>query len=162
MAAFKAAVLVSATLALALSSACASAPTGMRTTSCNASALGNGTVSANGVLDSQIPGSFTPIPLDQIQILDPTLIPQVMVQSAGAGRTATQTLQVQARFVNCTDATIAVEARTHFIAPSGASNEPISAWKRIDIPQRALGVYAESSMGTTQADKFLVEVRRAK
>jgi hypothetical protein len=109
------------------------------------------------VLDSQIPGSFTPIPLDQIQILDPTLIPQVMVQSAGAGRSATQTLQVQARLVNCTDATIAVEARTHFIAPSGASNEPISAWKRIDIPQRGLGVYAESSMGTTQADKFLVE-----
>lgn len=162
MAAFKAAVLVSAALGLSLASACSTPQTGMRTTSCNASALGNGAVPANGVLDSQIPGSFTPIPLDQIQILDPTLIPQVMVQSAGAGRTATNTLQVQARMVNCTDATIAVEARTHFIAPSGASNEPISAWKRIDIPQRGLGVYAESSMGTTQADKFLVEVRRAK
>lgn len=163
MAAFKAAVLVSATLGLALTSACASAPqTGMRTTSCNASALGNGSVPANGVLDSQIPGSFSPIPLDQIQILDPTLIPQVIIQSAGAGRSATQTLMVQARMVNCTDAPIAVEARTHFIAPSGASNEPISAWKRIDIPQRGLGVYAESSMGTTQADKFLIELRRAK
>ncbi len=50
-------------------------PTGMRTTSCNASALGNGAVPANGVLDSQIPGSFTPIPLDQIQILDPDADP---------------------------------------------------------------------------------------
>lgn len=163
MAVFKAAVLVSAALGLSLASACGTAPqTGMRTTSCNASALGNGAVPANGVLDAQIPGSFSPIPLDQIQILDPTLVPHVMVQSAGAGRSATQTLQLQARFVNCTNEPIAIEARTHFIAPSGASNEPISAWKRVDIPQRGLGVYAESSIGTTQADKFLVEVRRAK
>ena len=163
MAAFKAAAVLSAALGLALTSACGTAPTtGMRTTVCNASALGNGSVPANGVLDSQIPGSFSPIPLDQIQILEPNLIKQVMVQSAGAGRTATQTMHVQARMVNCTDAPIQVEARTHFIAASGASNEPISAWKRIYIPQRGLGVYEEFSLGTIMADKFLIEMRTAK
>lgn len=162
MALLKAAILTTAAAGLALTSACGTTPqTGMRTTSCNASVLGNGSVPANGVLDAQIPGSFTPIPLDQIQILDPTLVPQVMIQSAGSARTTTQTMHVMARMVNCTDQPIQVEARTHFIAASGASNEPISAWKRIYIPQRALGVYEEFSMGTVMADKFLIEMRRA-
>jgi len=162
MAAFKAAVLVSAALGLALTSACGSAPTtGMRTTSCNASALGNGSVPANGVLDSQIPGAFTPIPLDQIQILDPSLVPYVMIQSAGSARTATQTMHVVARMVNCTNEPMQLEARTHFIAPSGASAEPVSAWKRIYVPQRGLGVYEEYSMGTIMADRFLIELRKA-
>jgi len=156
MAVFKAAAVLTAALGLALTSACGTAPTtGMRTTSCNAGALGSGVVSANGVLDSQIP-------LDQIQILEPNLTQQVMIQWAGSTRTATRTMQVQARMVNCTDTPIQVEARTHFIAASGASNEPISAWKRVYIPQRGLGVYEEFSLGTVMADKFLIEMRTAK
>lgn len=162
MAAFKAAVLAAAALAGVFASACSTPQTGMRTTACNAGNMGNGVVPANGVLDSQIPGAFSPIPLDQIQILEPNLAKQVAIQSAAAGRTVTKTVQVQARVVNCTDAPIQLEARTHFFAPTGASNEPISAWKRIYVPQRGLGVYEEFSMGTVMADKFLIEMRTAK
>jgi hypothetical protein len=162
MAALKTAATLIAAAGLVLTSACGTSPnTGMRTTSCNAGALGSGAVPANGVIDSQIRGAFTPIPLDQIQILDPQLVPYVMIQSAGSTRTATQTLHVMARMVNCTNEPMQLEARTHFISASGGSAEPISAWKRIYVPQRALGVYEEYSVSTVLADKFLIEMRRA-
>jgi hypothetical protein len=161
MAVFKASAVASlASAAIVALAACSSAPqTGMRTTQCSAAALGSGVVPANGILDPQVPGSFSPIPLDQVQILDPQLARNLMVQSAMKGPTATGTLGVQARFVNCQDKPVQLDARTHFISPAGGSKEPVTAWKRVYVPARGLGVYEDASAGTVQAEKFLIEVR---
>ena len=155
----KAATATAVVLSLALMPACSTPQTGMRTTQCNAGALGNGVVAANGILDPQIAGAFSPIPLDQVQILDPALAKVLMIQSAMKAPTATQTMRVQTRVVNCRDEAIQLDARTHFVSPSGASNEPVSAWNASTFPPARPRVYEETSIGTVMAEKFLIEIR---
>lgn len=154
--------LLSAAMLVAVAGCATKQDLPLRTTACNPAALGSGVVGANGVLAAQVPGSFSPIPLDQVQILDANLAQRLMVQAALAGRSPTQTMHVQARVVNCTSTPMQIEGRTHFISLSGATAEPISAWKRIYIPATGLGVYEENSLTTTQADRYLIELREAK
>ncbi len=101
---------------------------------------------------------MTPIPLNAVQFTDETW-KLVAVQSLKATRTATDTVQVVTRLVNCSDQPVAIRARTSFLAQNEAPTEPISAWRVVYLPPRATAVYSENSVSQSVAS-FLIEVAK--
>lgn len=149
--------------ATAMLAACATAPAPPgRTTTCDARALEQSTLASNGALTPQLPGTFTPIPLDQVTMLEPGMARWLMVQSVGASRTETNTMQVVTRLVNCTDQTVQVEGRVHFLASDQSATEPVSAWRRVIIPARSIGSYRESSVAVREVSNYLIELRQGR
>src|SRR5690349_3393090 len=57
---------------------------------------------------------MSPIPLDAVQFTEQRIANSVAVQALYASRTPAETVQVTARFVNCTEEPIAIRARTSF------------------------------------------------
>jgi hypothetical protein len=106
-------------------------------------------------------GEITPIPLDAVQFTNPQLKEQLVVQSLKASRTPTNTVQVSARIINCTDAPLVLGLRSHFfMGEEQADNEQESAWSKLIIQPRALGGYKESSL-TAEVLNYLIEIRDA-
>ncbi|GAM98747.1 hypothetical protein U91I_02383 [alpha proteobacterium U9-1i] len=147
-----------------LASGCASQPGQPvgRTVTCDASALRNASLPPGPALEAQLPGTFTPIPLNQVTMLEPGMARWLMVQTVGATRTPTNTVQVVARVVNCTDQTVQIEGRTHFLTSDQMATEPVSAWKRVIIPPRSIGSYQEMSVDATRVGNYLIELREGR
>ena len=103
-------------------------------------------------------GSISPIPLDAVQFTDRMLTRQVAAQSLHARRSPTNTVEISARFINCTDAPLVLGARTNFMDGTERAVEAPSAWKHIVMQPRAMGDYQESSL-TTQVEHYVVELR---
>ena len=101
---------------------------------------------------------MSPIPLDAVQFTEQRIANTVAVQALYAARTPTQTVQVTARFVNCTGQPIAVRARTSFLQASQAPSEPASAWQTVVLSPKATGIYTESSIGRGEVAHYLVEL----
>ena len=100
----------------------------------------------------------SPIPLDAVQFTEQRIANTVAVQALYASRTPTETVQVTARFVNCTEKPITIRARTSFLKASQAPNEPISAWQNVHLNPKATGLYTESSLGRSEVTNYLVEL----
>lgn len=102
---------------------------------------------------------MTDIPLDALQFTDGSVASSVAVQTVRATRSATDTVHVTARVVNCTDNPISVRARTSFMDEKQIPTEPTSAWKILFLSPRATAVYQEFST-STQVTYYLVELGR--
>jgi len=109
-------------------------------------------------LVSRVYGEMSPIPLNAIQFTDRDLARQVVVQSLRSDRTATSTLQVSARLVNCLDQAQAINARTSFFGADDAPAEPESGWQTVVIQPRSSAVYRQASL-SRDVQAFLVELR---
>lgn len=103
-------------------------------------------------------GAISPIPLDAVQFTDRALTRQVAAQSLHARRSPTNTVEVSARFINCTDAPLVMGARTNFMDGTERAVEQASAWKNVVMQPRAMGDYNESSM-SAQAEHYVIELR---
>lgn len=101
--------------------------------------------------------AMTPLPLNSVQFGSNAAANLVAVQSLMAERTATQTVQVTARFVSCQDAPQVVRVRTSFLRASQAPAEAPTAWKTVFIEPRATAVYTELSTSPNVAN-YLIEV----
>jgi len=109
-----------------------------------------------------VPASMTEMPLNSVNLTDWTITNKVMVQSTNARRTPTGTVEVWARLVNCTDYPLQVEGRTHFLDESQAPVEDVTAWHRVMLSPRSLGVYTEQSTNADDVRYYYMEVREGK
>jgi hypothetical protein len=109
-------------------------------------------------LDIVAPGVLSPIPLNSVQYTDKAITRKVMVQELFVRRSETNTVEVIARLINCTDYPLQVEGRTSFMDSTQVPSEPTSAWRRVILAPRSIGVYRELST-TAQPANFLVELR---
>jgi hypothetical protein len=107
------------------------------------------------------PAPTTPVPLmvDTVSITDIGITNKVQVQDVFATRTATGTVRVAARLVNCTDFPLQVEGRTHFLTEARMDAEPATAWTRIFLPARAVGSYSARSIEVNEIAHYLIEIR---
>lgn len=109
----------------------------------------------------QTPGAFEPLPLNTVRYVDRSIEKKVEVQSVGVSRTATDTVQVSARFVNCTGDNLQLEARTHFLDHSQAATEMPSNWSRLFLNAHSFATYNESSIDIARVAYFSIEIRGA-
>lgn len=116
---------------------------------------------AGPALVANVPKSMTPIDLNAVQFTDKALTKQVIVEGLFARRTETDTVEVTARLVNCTDAPLHVQARSSFMDEAQAPTEPTSMWSRVIIPPRGTGVYRERSMSRDEVKYYLIELADA-
>jgi Protein of unknown function (DUF1425) len=102
--------------------------------------------------------AMTPIPVDAVQFTNEALAHQVVVQQLSAHRTPTDTVQVTARLVNCTDAPVVVGSRLHFMDANHLPLEDVSVWQRVVLRPRAMAQLQESSL-TRGVEHYVVELR---
>jgi hypothetical protein len=112
-------------------------------------------------LVSQEYGETSPIPLNAVQYVSPSLVEQVAVQNLKARRSPTQTVQIHARLINCSDEPMVVGVRAHFMDNDQVPTEKESAWQNVVMQPHALGHYKESSIKPS-AVYYLLEVRDAR
>jgi hypothetical protein len=105
------------------------------------------------------PSTTPTLPLDTVSITDIGITNKVQVQDVLATRTATGTVQVAARLVNCTDFPLQVEGRTHFLNEAQMDAEPVTAWTRVFLPPRAVSTYSERSAQVDEVVHYLIEIR---
>lgn len=103
---------------------------------------------------------------DQVVILDKSLqsakAGKIAIESQGARRNATGTLNVIVQIRNRTDFPQVIEARTSFFDSALAPSEKASGWTRVHLDPNGIGSYQESSLGTASAAHYYVEVREAR
>lgn len=116
---------------------------------------------AGPALVANVPRSMTPIDLNAVQFTDKALARQVVVEGLFARRTETDTVEVTARFINCTGEPLQVQARSSFMDETQNPTEPTSVWSRVAIPAYGTGVYRERSMGRDEVKYYLVELTAA-
>jgi hypothetical protein len=105
-------------------------------------------------------GVISPIPLDAVQYTDQSLSKQIAVQSLQAHRTQTNTVQVTARLINCTDSPKVVGVRSNFMDRSEFALEPASVWQNLVLQPRSMGIYQESSLSAA-VQHYVVELHNA-
>ena len=101
--------------------------------------------------------AMTPIPLNSVQFGGADLANAMAVQNLYATRTATGTVQLNARFVSCLDVPASVLVRTSFMRTDTSPAEAPTPWKLVHLPPRATALYSELS-ASSDATVFLVEV----
>ncbi|RZA33521.1 MAG: hypothetical protein EOP92_20480 [Lysobacteraceae bacterium] len=103
---------------------------------------------------------------DQVVILDKSLqsaqAGKIAIESQGARRNATGTLNVLVQIRNRTDFPQVIEARTSFFDSALAPSEKASGWTRVHLDPNGIGTYQESSLGTALAAHYYVEIREAR
>ena len=109
-------------------------------------------------LVANVPRSMTPIDLNAVQFTDKGLTRKMVVEGLFARRTETDTVEVSARFVNCTKRQITIRARSSFMDDVQYPVEPASAWQRITIQPFATGLYREKSMKRDEVKYYLIEI----
>jgi len=109
-------------------------------------------------LVANVPRAMTAIDLNAVQFTDKALTRQVLVEGLFARRTDTDTVEVSARFVNCTGKMIIIRARSNFMDEVQYPVEPVSAWQRVIIQPYATGVYRERSMKRDEVKYYLIEI----
>lgn len=113
---------------------------------------------AGPALVANVPKSMTPIDLNAVQFTDKPLTRQMLVEGLFARRTETDTVEVTARFINCTDKPLQVQARSSFMDLTQAPTEPVSAWTQVFIPPKGTGTYRERSMSRDEVQYYLIEL----
>jgi hypothetical protein len=104
---------------------------------------------------------MTPIPLDAVQFTDASLWERIAVQHLSAARSATDTVKVSARLVNCTDAPQVIGMRTSFMDEAQVPSEATSAWQTVHLSPRSTATYSEMST-STKVRHYLLEVRQVR
>lgn len=130
-----------------------------RVVKCKTSAARAAPGMGGAALVANVPRSMTPIDLNAVLMTDKKLTRSVVVEGLWAQRTEADTLLVTARFVNCTNKPLVIQARSNFMDANQIPTEMASAWKTIFLPPRATGSYQERSIGTTKVAAYLVELR---
>ena len=106
------------------------------------------------------------IMFDQVVILDKSLQNakngKIAVESQGARRTATGTLNVIVQLRNRTDFPQVLEARTSYFDSGFAPTEKPSGWNRIFLEPNGIATYQESSMATNTVGHYYVEIKEAR
>ena len=100
----------------------------------------------------------SPIPLDAVLFTNQKLADTLAVQGLYATKTATGTVQISARLLNCTNKAIQLRMRVSFFSKSLAPAEKESMWKTVFVPAHATGVYTELSMSRNGIANYLVEI----
>lgn len=113
---------------------------------------------AGAALVANVAKSMTPIDLNAVQFTDKDLTRRMLVEGLFARRTNTDTVEVSARFVNCTSGPLTIRARSSFMDEVRYPVEPQSAWQRIIIQPYATGVYRERSMKRDEVKYYLIEI----
>jgi hypothetical protein len=113
---------------------------------------------AGAALVANVPRSMTSIDLNAVQFTDKALTRQMVVEGLFARRTDTDTVEVSARFVNCTGQPLTIRARSNFMDEVQYPVEPSSAWQRVIIQPYATGVYRERSMKRDEVKYYLIEI----
>jgi hypothetical protein len=117
------------------------------------------TAERSGAVVGPLQNTLTPVPLNTVRIIDPRIANKILPQSVDARRTPTGTVEVRARLVNCTDFPQQIQARTLFLDSAKFDVEPPSVWRRVIIPPRSFGQYAEKSMSAERVANFTIEMR---
>jgi hypothetical protein len=103
---------------------------------------------------------------DQAVILDKSLqsskAGKIAIESQGARRTATGSMNVIVQVRNRTDFPQVLEARTSYFDAGFAPTENPSAWNRLHLPPQGVGTYQENSMGAANVVHYYVEIREAR
>ena len=129
---------------------------------CDFRPIAAGAPAQGPVLVPQVPGAATPMPLNAVNIMDAAITNKVLVQSTNARREANGDVSVFARFVNCTDFPLQLEARTHFLDGGQIDAEPVTAWTRLHAPPHSLTGYTTRSTAGAAVESYLVEVREGR
>ena len=104
------------------------------------------------------PGVITEMPLDYANVVDPSIVNKVLVQTTSAIRNPDGSMAVQARVLNCTDHVLQIEGRTSFFDDALRSSEPPTAWSRMILQGRTYETYSTRSAGSA-ASAYLIELR---
>ncbi len=115
---------------------------------------------AQAALIADVPLQMTPVPLNAAQVTDRRIARKIVVQSVHARRTQTDTVEVAARFMNCSRKPLNLLVRTHFMNESQYPSEPETLWRRVAVQPGSLQAYVEKSVGR-DVQYFLVEYRGA-
>lgn len=99
----------------------------------------------------------TPIPLNSVQFADWGTAKKLAVQHLFASRTPTNTVQLTARFISCSDEPVSVKVRASFLDSNQLPTEATSAWQPVFLQPRLTAVYSERSTAKN-VNSFLVEV----
>jgi hypothetical protein len=99
----------------------------------------------------------TPIPLNSVQFSSWSAAKTLAVQRLSAARTATNTVEVAARFVSCSDQPQTVQVRTSFLDANQAATEAPSAWQTVYLQPHLTANYSERSTATT-VQSYLIEI----
>ncbi len=126
---------------------------------CKTSAARKAPNGTGPALVANVPRAMTPIDLNAVQMTDKALTRNVLVEGLWAERTEVDTLQVTARFVNCTKKPLIIQARSNFMDSAQVPTEQASAWKTIFLPPLATAVYQERSIAMAEVAAYLVELR---
>lgn len=132
-----------------------------RVVKCNISAARTDHGQGGPALVANVPRSMTPITLNAVQMTDKSLRRKMVVEGLFAQRTETDNIEVVARFVNCTNDDLVIQARASFMDKNQLPTEKTSVWRNVSIPARATGVFQERSLGKGEVEAFLVEIRNA-
>ena len=111
------------------------------------------------VLVADVKRALTPIDLNAVLWTDVYSLRKVVLEGLFARRTETNTLEVTARFVNCTKKPVTIQVRSNFMDLAQAPTEPASVWKTIFLSPRSTSVYQEKSIGTDNVANYLIELR---
>jgi hypothetical protein len=87
---------------------------------------------------------------------------RVAVNGLRTSRTPTGTMLVEATLRNCTDRELALEARAHFLDARELPVEHPTAWRRLALAPLSLVGFEDSSAGTSEVERFYIEVREAR
>jgi hypothetical protein len=99
----------------------------------------------------------TPIPVNSVQFADWGTAKKLAIQHLYASRTPTNTVELTARFISCSDEPVSVKVRASFLDSNQMPTEPTSAWQTVFLQPRLTAVYADRSTAKN-VSSFLVEV----
>lgn len=132
---------------------------------CNQQMIREGAAPGVRVDDASAP--YARPQMNTVVILDPALQQingpgKIAVESTGARRTPTGTLEVWALLRNRTDYPLQVEGRTNFFDADQAPTDLPTAWKRIYLPPRSIAKYSGASVGVQGITYYMVELREGR
>jgi hypothetical protein len=138
--------------------ACGSAPAPKVVTQCKG-APRNPDADTPALVGESYGREMAGIPLNAVVFDDKDSSRRVAVQDLSATRTDTESVRVEARFLNCTPYPATLAVRTRFMDAKQRSTEKPTAWKTVTLPPGALGDYDAVSLGTNEVKLYVVEVR---
>jgi hypothetical protein len=99
----------------------------------------------------------TPIPLNSVQFASWDATKLLSIQRLAAQRTPTNTVEVAARFVSCSEVSQTVRVRTSFLDANQAATEPPSAWQTVYLAPHLTANYSERSI-SPNVQNYLIEI----
>jgi|SRR5690606_2749495 hypothetical protein len=126
---------------------------------CAAPQPGEGIRSGPALVGQNYGMQMTAIPINSVQFDSHATARAIAVQQLFARRTASDTVEVTARFVACGDELSTVRVRTSFLRADHAPAEMPSAWQQLHLGPRMTAVYREFSTSRDVAG-YLLEVAR--